>query len=138
VLEEKKKVKRKKLQQDNVIALFDFSGKKQEGSGRGRGRGNRDRGDRGDRAERSDRSDRSDRRRFSGDDQEKGFHQRAPREERSGGGFGRGFGAQNTGGFGQQHAPPRKYGVTTDTAAAPQFDDSSFPALQVGPPTTSD
>jgi hypothetical protein len=110
-LKEKKarEAARKKLEEENIVSLFDFSAKKESergerpAGGRG-GRGNGPRGPRGPGARGSPKGDR-------------------PREF-AGGRGGNPAGSPAAGGA------PKKFTRASD---APQFDDSSFPALQLGP-----
>jgi len=97
---------RQKLEKDNISQMFDFSAKKESDRGeRPAGRGGRGNGPRPPRGPRASPKEESTRpRNFPG---------------------GRGAGSPAAGG-----APVKKFTRGSD---APQFDDSSFPALQLGP-----
>jgi len=114
----------KKLAEANIVNMFDFSAKKENDfprGGRGRGRGPREGGRGGDRAPR-----------------EGGFRgsreggQRGERPQREGGPRGHREGS-GRGGAPRGNQQPRKYTPGAADQGA-QFDDSAFPALQVGPP----
>eukprot|EP01087_Luapelamoeba_hula_P009260 TRINITY_DN2382_c0_g2_i1.p1 TRINITY_DN2382_c0_g2~~TRINITY_DN2382_c0_g2_i1.p1 ORF type:complete len:528 (+),score=143.09 TRINITY_DN2382_c0_g2_i1:170-1753(+) len=98
-----------KLQQENITNLFDFSAKKEHESRSDRPRGERSDRPRGERPRGGERSDRP----------------RGPRQDRPEGAQGPRGGRGNSAPAG---GPPKKFNRPSD---APQFDDSSFPALQL-------
>jgi hypothetical protein len=112
----------KKLQDDTITAMFDFSKKATDSPGGGRGRGSR--GPRGPRREGGE-----------GSGHREGGGAGGSRGPREGGHQGGGGGGGNRGN--RNNFPPQSPKKFRPEGDAPQFDDSSFPALQVPPPTTS-
>jgi len=125
---EAKEATAKKLAEENITSMFDFSAKKEGGDFVPRGRG----GPRGPRGPREGGDNRGPRTPKEGGDNRGPRGPRGPRE----GGDNRGpRGPRGPREGGDNRAPnrqPRKYKPEADSG--PQFDASAFPALQVGPP----
>jgi len=113
-LKEKKarEAARQKLEKDNITLLFDFSAKKESDRGSDRPAGGRGRG--------------------NGPRPPRGPPRGSPKEDRPPRNFagGRGGNAAAAGSGSPAGGAPKKFTRASD---APQFDDSSFPALQLGP-----